>query len=182
MSDLERFGRSHLSEGQVADLQAALRTASVEIERLKRMATELHWMARRYCDGRMSTAPCSFNELVRGLLASGVSLGEPLFARDGMGRPYDGLTDAEAAAAQEDMPKGHAALEAEWMARTESVRADARETALREAEAACDFTAPKGGGARSQGIIAAREMCRAAILALKVREPEKITTIDKDFI
>lgn len=41
-----------------------------------------------------------------------------------------------------------------------------RRAAILEAEAACDLTAPTGGGVYSQGWIAAREKCRAAIRAL----------------
>lgn len=52
-----------------------------------------------------------------------------------------------------------------------SVAADAREEALREAEAACDFTAPAGGGAHSHGMIQARERCLNAIRALLRAEP-----------
>jgi hypothetical protein len=35
----------------------------------------LHWMARRYADGRQSTATSTFNEITRRLLAAGVELG-----------------------------------------------------------------------------------------------------------
>jgi len=65
-----------------------------------------HWMARRYADMRSSYAPSMFNEHVRKLRALGFGLKHPLFARDGMGRTYDGLTEAEATDAAQDMPLG----------------------------------------------------------------------------
>lgn len=66
----------------------------------------LHWMARRYADGRSSYSPGLFNGIARKLLSSGVELKRPHFARDGMGRDFDGLTDAEVNEALEDMPRG----------------------------------------------------------------------------
>lgn len=66
----------------------------------------LHWMARRYADGRSSYSPGLFNAVTRKLLAAGAELKRPLFARDGMGRRYDGLTDEQAAEAESDMPRG----------------------------------------------------------------------------
>ncbi len=65
-----------------------------------------HWMARRYADGRSSYAPGVFNGHTRKLLAAGFGLKLPYFARDGMGRSFDGLTEAEVAEAAEDMPRG----------------------------------------------------------------------------
>jgi hypothetical protein len=95
-------------EAAVAEMKAAL--------------IEFHWMARRYCDGRMSAAPSVFNDHVRELVANGIDMRQPLFARDGCGRAFDRLTDAEALAAQEDMPKGHALMLAEWEGRTTELR------------------------------------------------------------
>jgi hypothetical protein len=46
-----------------------------------------------------------------------------------------------------------------------------RQATLERAEAACDLTAPTGGGLYSQGWIAARESCRKAIRALLRGEP-----------
>ena len=66
----------------------------------------LHWMARRYADGRSSYSPGLFNGITRKLLGAGVELKSPHFARDGMGRRYDGLTDEQVAEAAEDMPRG----------------------------------------------------------------------------
>ena len=74
---------------------------------IKNAVRDLHWMARRYADGRCSYAPGMFNDRVRDLLAAGFELGQPLFARDGMGRAFDGLTEDEVSAAEEDMPRMH---------------------------------------------------------------------------
>lgn len=60
-------------------------------------------MARRYADGRATYATTSFNHATRTLLSMGIDLGETIrtdgtiWARDGHGRAYDGLTDEEAA-------------------------------------------------------------------------------------
>lgn len=60
----------------------------------------LHWMARRYADGRMTYASSMFNEITRKLLVSGVKLNptgdRTIWAGDGSGRRYDKLTEAEA--------------------------------------------------------------------------------------
>lgn len=66
----------------------------------------LHWMARRYADGRSSYSPGLFNGITRKLLAAGAELKTPHFARDGMGRRFDGLTDEQVADAAQDMPRG----------------------------------------------------------------------------
>lgn len=82
--------------------------AEQEIDRLERenqilriIAKDLHWMARRYADGRMTYAANTVNGHARALLAMGVELNptgdRTIWARDGMGRLYDGLTDDEAA-------------------------------------------------------------------------------------
>ncbi len=72
---------------------------------LREIAAGLHWMARRYADGRMSYAASSFNAWTRRLLAMGVELNPTgdgtVWARDGMGRAFDGLTDEEAAQGRE---------------------------------------------------------------------------------
>jgi len=84
----------------------AIRDAVLKV-RIDQAVHDLHWMARRYADGRCSYAPGMFNGRARDLLTAGFDLGEPLFARDGMGRAFDGLTDEEVAAAEEDMPRMH---------------------------------------------------------------------------
>lgn len=66
----------------------------------------LHWMARRYADGRSSYSPGLFNGITRKLIAAGAELKAPLFARDGMGRRYDRLTPEQADEAEADMPRG----------------------------------------------------------------------------
>jgi hypothetical protein len=67
---------------------------------LKKIAGELHWMARRYADGRQTCATHQFNEMARKLLEMGVELNEgsdgTIWARDAMGRQYDGLSEEEA--------------------------------------------------------------------------------------
>lgn len=61
-------------------------------------------MARRYADGRSTCAARTYNDHTRRLLALGVPLHpDPIvngsvWARDGMGRAFDRLTDDEAAA------------------------------------------------------------------------------------
>lgn len=75
-------------------------TIKEKFETLKKIVTELHWMARRYADGRQSYVTYSFNEQTRLLQAMGVELketaDETVWARDSMGRSYDGLTPKEA--------------------------------------------------------------------------------------
>lgn len=67
---------------------------------------DLHWMARRYADGRSSYAPGSLNDNVRTLLEMGYELKRPFFARDGMGRQFDGLSEQDVQDAEDDMPMG----------------------------------------------------------------------------
>lgn len=61
---------------------------------------DLHWMGRRYADGRTSYATSLFNEHTRFLKALGFPLNptgdETIWARDTMGRLFDGLTSDEA--------------------------------------------------------------------------------------
>lgn len=68
---------------------------------LRNVVVDLHWMARRYVDGRQSYATGLFNEHTRALVALGIPLNPTgdgtIWARDGGGRGFDGLTDAEAA-------------------------------------------------------------------------------------
>lgn len=69
-------------------------------ETLRLIVRNFHWMARRYADGRSTYATRLFNEHVRTLLSMGVELDptgdETIWARDGMGRAYDKLSDEEA--------------------------------------------------------------------------------------
>lgn len=70
----------------------------MQLEALKRHATNLHWMARRYADGRMSYVTGLFNDITRYLLVIGCELKPDdgtIWARDGHGRAFDGLTDEE---------------------------------------------------------------------------------------
>lgn len=79
---------------------ALLQECRLEIERLHDIAVDLHWMARRYADGRQSYATSLFNGHTRTLIAMGVDLNstgdQTVWARDAGGRAYDGLTEAEA--------------------------------------------------------------------------------------
>ena len=86
---------------------AVERSLEDKIQALKTIIAEIHWMARRYADGRSTYAPSLLNQRTREALMLGVGLRPPHFARDGMGRSYDGLTPEEVAAAEEDMPRGH---------------------------------------------------------------------------
>jgi len=61
---------------------------------------DLHWMARRYADNRISYVTDLFNTHTRTLLSLDVSLDATedkiIWARDGLGRNYDGLSEQEA--------------------------------------------------------------------------------------
>lgn len=66
---------------------------------LIRVVVELHSIARRYADGRRSYITSMFNSHTRFLLDLGFPLLKPdgtLWARDTMGRIYDGLSEEEA--------------------------------------------------------------------------------------
>lgn len=81
----------------------------IENATLKRIVQNLHWMARRYADGRQTYATSMMNEATRDLLRMGVNLNMcdgTLWARDGGGRPFDGLTDEEASMGREPDWKG----------------------------------------------------------------------------
>lgn len=76
-------------------------TIKEKYQTLKKIAGELHWMARRYADGRQSYVTHQFNEMTRMLQSIGVELNETsdqtVWARDAMGRQFDGLSEKEAA-------------------------------------------------------------------------------------
>lgn len=63
---------------------------------LKNIVSDLHWMARRYADGRASYATSMFNDATRKLLRMGVRLNPTtdgkLFADDRMGPAFSGIT------------------------------------------------------------------------------------------
>jgi hypothetical protein len=71
-----------------------------KIAALEYAALKLHWMARRYADGRQSYAVGMFNDITRDLLDLVIKLNPTadgtIWAKDGMGKGYDGLTEAEA--------------------------------------------------------------------------------------
>lgn len=77
--------------------------SAVEENRVLRKALrDTLWMARRYADHRCTYTPSLYNNAVRALEAIGfcVEVDKTVntkWARDGMGRAFDGLTDEEAA-------------------------------------------------------------------------------------
>jgi hypothetical protein len=68
-------------------------------QRLEQIVVDFHWMARRYADGRQSYATSTFNRDTRSLLAMNIQLNPcaegTIWARDGMGPQYGGLTEEE---------------------------------------------------------------------------------------
>src|SRR5690606_21006571 len=91
-----------------AGIMEALRCAERGIARLtrerqalRRIVVDRHWMARRYVEGRTRDGTRLFNDHTRALVALGVELSRTsdgtIWARDGMGRAYDGLSEEEAA-------------------------------------------------------------------------------------
>ena len=66
-----------------------------QYDELKQAFINIHWMARRYADGRRTYAVGMMNDATRLALAQGIELQKPWFARDGSGREFDGLSDAE---------------------------------------------------------------------------------------
>jgi hypothetical protein len=91
--------RDRASHG-AADGVSTLR-ASPAIAGLEHVIINLHWMARRYADGRQTYAPGLFNDCTRSLLQMGIELkggaDGTIWARNSLGRQYDDLTDEEAA-------------------------------------------------------------------------------------
>lgn len=70
-----------------------------ENEILREIVVDYHWMARRYSDGRSTYATSLFNQHTRTLLDLGIELNRTsdntIWARDGMGPRYDGLSEEE---------------------------------------------------------------------------------------
>lgn len=75
-----------------------------QIEKLLEIIIDFHWMARRYADGRRTYSTGLFNDHTRVLQSMEVPLhttgDNALFARDGMGRAYDKLSQEEARLAE----------------------------------------------------------------------------------
>jgi len=71
----------------------------LENHQLKKIISDIWWMARRYADGRSTYATGMFNNAIRQAEALGVELNPKpegtIFARDGMGPGYAGLTQEE---------------------------------------------------------------------------------------
>lgn len=71
-----------------------------ENQTLRAICKEFHWMARRYSHGRSSVAAGLFNDLTQKLLELGVELKAgvidgTIWAQDGGGRTFDGLTEMQ---------------------------------------------------------------------------------------
>lgn len=96
-----------------------------ENRKLREVAKDLHWLARRYADGRSSYATSLHNDHTRTLLSLGVPLNPTgdgtLWARDRDGRAYDGLTDEEAAQGR-PLPENAAAWRGEEVAQLRAER------------------------------------------------------------
>src|SRR5690606_1647587 len=127
-----------------------------ELQALRRIVVDLHWMARRYVDGRTSYATRLFNDHTRALVALGVELNRTsdgtIWARDGMGRAYDGLSEEEAAQGEPAPAWLH---EEDWKA----ARAHARRlcVALRAIRYEAAISAPPLESRREQWEAALRE-------------------------
>lgn len=69
------------------------------VERNK-IIEDLIWMARRYADGRSTYAPGIVNDATRWMINNKLRVNTcvegMIWARDGMGRRFDGLTDVQA--------------------------------------------------------------------------------------
>ena len=143
----------------------------IQERRLKSLIHNLHWMARRYADMRSSYAPSLLNGHVRDLLKWGYELREPLFARDGMGRSFDGLSDKEVAAAEEDMPRGMQQVVAEQEARLTEFRNAVIEECAKAAEADNSFLTLQDFGLQS-AVTQKGQNIAEAIRALKQESAE----------
>jgi len=68
---------------------------------LQKICQDFHWMARRYCDGRSTYATSLFNGGTGQLLRMGIQLNQggdgTVWASDGMGKRFDGVTDEDLA-------------------------------------------------------------------------------------
>ena len=106
-----------------------------EKAKYQRIIQDLHWMARRYADGRSTYAPGLLNEHTRDLLKYGFTLNptadETIWARSPLGRGHDGLSDLEAAQGMEARRGETAGLDAKRDSPT-SQREDAPNDIFRE--------------------------------------------------
>jgi hypothetical protein len=72
--------------------------AEADVRILAEVIQDIHWMARRYADGRSTFAPSTFNYAIGRAMAVGVELvpvDDTLWAKDGMGPDYEGLIGDE---------------------------------------------------------------------------------------
>ena len=120
--------------------------SGAELEALRKIVRDFHWMARRYADGRSSYAPGMFNDHVKTLQSFGFDFHQsaPLFARDGMGRDFDKLSPDDVAAAERDMPKGFSGSCADADARLKADLLSARERIAEQAKRIAEFEAAFG--------------------------------------
>lgn len=84
-----------------AELKQRVDSLEADLIQLTKDVVDLHWMARRYADGRQSYSTAMFNEITRRILRAGIKLNPTgdgtIWARDAMGRGFDRLSDEEAA-------------------------------------------------------------------------------------
>ncbi len=89
----------HKMPSPLENYKAALYALKEENNILRRIVADLHWMARRYADGRSSYAVSLFNERVRQLVNLKIRLNPTadgkIFARDSMGEEYEGVSREE---------------------------------------------------------------------------------------
>jgi hypothetical protein len=88
-----------MDEYECAETATCRNNLNWRCSQLMRIAIDLHWMARRYADGRCTYAPGMVNNAVRTLLMFGAELNisgdQTPWARDGMGPGYSGLSKEE---------------------------------------------------------------------------------------
>jgi hypothetical protein len=124
-------------EKGMAVLYSDVAALEEENKRLREIVADLHWMARRYADNRMTYATGLHNDRTRELLAMGVDLNpgsEGLWARDGMGDDYAEITAEESATVK-------SAAEAERNDREDAERCKLLDAALNQVHATLDAAA-----------------------------------------
>jgi hypothetical protein len=91
----------------MTDLELAKTLKPHQVEKLIEIVTNFHWAARRYFDNRMTYGPSMFNSYVKDLLQMNITLNPTahgtLYARDGMGWRYSGLSKEEY---EKEFPEG----------------------------------------------------------------------------
>ena len=104
--------------GEQVGAPSELARLRAENARLRSIALDLQPCARRYADERRTYVPGMVNDATRYLLSIGLPVnpcGERIiWARDGMGRAYDGLTDAQATPGTPEAMGGQPPPDPEW--------------------------------------------------------------------